>query len=260
VAKDPELQQFLERNYRWQAGAGRAGDGRGVQLPTAAVQDLQTTVSVPDGGTVVVGGQTTADKGGAPILSKVPLITKLTSNLGQKVVVNSTNVNVGASAANALGVSFVNGVNGVNYAVVDEAQLRAVRELAARQGAAAAAVAPNDRWQETIVGTDALLANGGVANLAFAADTRNTLDLNGNTVVLPHEKYVLIDNGGYLTAVKAGEMQFWRQRPKVEAVQFADVPQEIEVPAVGHLVKFEKTLIEPADELVIGAEYEFRSR
>jgi general secretion pathway protein D len=56
----------------------------GVQLPTVAVQDLQTTVSVPDGGTLVLGGQKMAGEiereVGPPILSKVPVLNRFFVN------------------------------------------------------------------------------------------------------------------------------------------------------------------------------------
>jgi len=55
-----------------------------IDLPTVAVQDLQTTVSVPDGGTLLLGGQRIAGEMdremGAPVLSKVPLLNRLFTN------------------------------------------------------------------------------------------------------------------------------------------------------------------------------------
>lgn len=82
------------------AGAGGGGGGGGgpadpnavgglptfggVQLPTVAVQDLQTTVSVPDGGTLVLGGQKMAGEIdreiGPPILSKIPVLNRFFVN------------------------------------------------------------------------------------------------------------------------------------------------------------------------------------
>ncbi len=58
-----------------------------VQLPIVTVQDLQTTVSVPDGGTLLLGGQKLAseleNEMGVPILSKIPIINRLFTNRGR---------------------------------------------------------------------------------------------------------------------------------------------------------------------------------
>ncbi len=59
-------------------------DGGIIQLPTVSVQDLQTTVSVPDGGTLMLGGQRLAGEAeremGAPVLSKIPVINRMFNN------------------------------------------------------------------------------------------------------------------------------------------------------------------------------------
>lgn len=58
-----------------------------VQLPTVELQDLQSTVTVPDGGTVLLGGlKSSAEQEreiGVPILSKVPIVNRLFTNRGK---------------------------------------------------------------------------------------------------------------------------------------------------------------------------------
>ncbi len=58
-----------------------------IGLPVVAVQDLQTTVMVPDGGTLLLGGQTLAgeveQEFGVPMLSKVPIVQRLFTNRGK---------------------------------------------------------------------------------------------------------------------------------------------------------------------------------
>jgi len=58
-----------------------------ITLPSITTQDLQTTVSVPDGGTLLLGGQktsTTVERElGVPILSKVPFLKRLFTNTGE---------------------------------------------------------------------------------------------------------------------------------------------------------------------------------
>jgi general secretion pathway protein D len=60
--------------------------GTTVQLPTFAFTTVTTTVSVPDGGTVLLGGIKRLSEGrserGVPLLSKVPYASRLFKNVG----------------------------------------------------------------------------------------------------------------------------------------------------------------------------------
>ena len=60
--------------------------GTTVQLPTFSFTSVTTTVSVPDGGTVLLGGIKRLSEGrnefGVPLLSKVPYINRLFKNVG----------------------------------------------------------------------------------------------------------------------------------------------------------------------------------
>jgi type II secretory pathway component GspD/PulD (secretin) len=59
---------------------GPAGSGQFVQLPNITRQVVRTTVSVPDGGTLLIGGQKLAGEieveAGPPILSKIPFLKR----------------------------------------------------------------------------------------------------------------------------------------------------------------------------------------
>ena len=61
-------------------------EGTTVQLPTFAFTTVNTTVSVPDGGTILLGGIKRLSEGrneqGVPVLSKVPYINRLFRNVG----------------------------------------------------------------------------------------------------------------------------------------------------------------------------------
>ncbi len=61
-------------------------DGVTVQLPNLSIVSVITTVSVPDGGTVLLGGIKRLSEGrnefGVPILSKLPYINRLFKNVG----------------------------------------------------------------------------------------------------------------------------------------------------------------------------------
>jgi len=70
------------------AGGGFGGGGTAlpafIQLPTLSSQRVQTTVSVPDGGTLLIGGQKlsseTEVEAGVPILSKIPILKRAYSS------------------------------------------------------------------------------------------------------------------------------------------------------------------------------------
>jgi type II secretory pathway component GspD/PulD (secretin) len=60
--------------------------GYTLQLPNVTVQKLETTVNVPDGGTLLLGGQKMATQvereQGVPLLSKIPIINRAFNNRG----------------------------------------------------------------------------------------------------------------------------------------------------------------------------------
>ena len=60
--------------------------GSTVQLPTLGQTSVQTTVNVPDGGTILLGGIKRLQEGrnerGVPILSKIPYVSRLFKNVG----------------------------------------------------------------------------------------------------------------------------------------------------------------------------------
>ncbi len=59
--------------------------GSTVQLPTFAFTQVSTTVSVPDGGTILLGGIKRLSEGrterGVPMLSKIPYLSRLFRNV-----------------------------------------------------------------------------------------------------------------------------------------------------------------------------------
>lgn len=71
------------QTFAFTTGAA-AGQGAFVQLPNISRQVLRTTVTVPDGGTLLIGGQKLAGEieveSGVPILSKIPILKRLYSS------------------------------------------------------------------------------------------------------------------------------------------------------------------------------------
>jgi type II secretory pathway component GspD/PulD (secretin) len=67
--------------------AGNPLTGTGfIQLPNVTVQRLETTVDVPDGGTLLLGGQRLSGEVeremGVPLLNKIPIIKRAFANRG----------------------------------------------------------------------------------------------------------------------------------------------------------------------------------
>ena len=77
-------QQGGQQGQQGQQGGG--GGGIAVQLPVVEVITVQTTVSVPDGGSVLLGGVKRLKEGrtmaGVPILNKIPYVSRLFRNSG----------------------------------------------------------------------------------------------------------------------------------------------------------------------------------
>ena len=223
---DKRLAEFVANNYSWALQANAGVDSGILELPNdpRAVRQVEQ------------------------------LIERLRVNMGQRVPVGSRNILVADRAARAAGIKWQEGANGVIYGLANEGQLLALLDLEQR-AANTVGVAPpaTEVRQETIVGTDAIVANGGMVNVAQAADEANTVSYNGNSLRVAHDDYVIISNGAYLTAIKTGRMQHWAA--EVEPVRFPGVPAAVVVPAVGYTVKFEKTLLDPSDNLEMSTDY-----
>ena len=159
---------------------------------------------------------------------------------------------ISPEAAAKLGIQFKTGVNGVTYAVIDEAQYRTLMELQA----AAGQKAPEARRQLTAVTTDALLANGMTGKVVLARDRSNTIDISGNSLEVAHDSRLLLVNGRSLTIVQTAAVQpFNVGLLGATGPQAVETPLEINVPRVGQVIQFEKTLLEPTDKAVLRAQY-----
>jgi general secretion pathway protein D len=81
VVVDPANNQRAVRNNE-----NNFIEGTTVQLPTFNVTTVSTTVSVPDGGTILMGGIKRLSEGrnerGVPMLSKIPYLNRLFKNVG----------------------------------------------------------------------------------------------------------------------------------------------------------------------------------
>ena len=80
------IQEEPNDNSRNAADRSFTRQGTTVQLPTFSFVTVTTTVSVPDGGTVLLGGIKRLSEGrnefGVPILNKIPYVNRLFKNVG----------------------------------------------------------------------------------------------------------------------------------------------------------------------------------
>jgi general secretion pathway protein D len=74
------------KNEKKDDSKANSNTGVTVQLPSFSFVSVVTTVSVPDGGTVLLGGIKRLSEGrsefGVPLLSKIPYINRLFRNVG----------------------------------------------------------------------------------------------------------------------------------------------------------------------------------
>jgi len=81
----PQVTEVL-RFWQWQGTAQERGTGL-IELPEITVRKMACTVAVPDGGTLLVGGQKLAAEGeremGVPIISKIPILRRAFTNRGK---------------------------------------------------------------------------------------------------------------------------------------------------------------------------------
>jgi tetratricopeptide (TPR) repeat protein len=261
---DKKLAAFVANNYAW-ALQPKAGQGQAVVRGEA---NFRSGIALDVGGGVLgvsVGeghyDNSVTVSNGTLVLANDPgainqvqrVLDRLRVNVGQRVPVGSRNVLVPAETAVNAGIQWKSGANGVSYAMANEGQLLALLDLEQRAANTGVAAGTNEVRLDAVVGTSALVANGGVVEIARAADKANTLAYNGNTLEVPLDDYLVINNGRYLTAVKTGRMQHWSA--EAEPVRFPGVPAAVVVPAVGYTVKFEKTLLDTSDTLELVTDY-----
>lgn len=86
-AQIAELEGFEERTITAVAGGqlvDSGATGSVIQLPTVTVTAVQTTSTVPDQGTIMLGGQRIVNEleveSGVPVLSKIPILSRFFSN------------------------------------------------------------------------------------------------------------------------------------------------------------------------------------
>lgn len=135
--------------------------------------------------------------------------------------------------------------DGKRYGVVDEAQYRTILHIldSTPEGTALLPDAvPEAGTAELVVGTEGTAANQRL-RIAKSGTDYNGVSINGTQVHLPHNTYLLIDNGNYISVLKAGSARNWQTPGK----PLLDLQPEqtfcIDFPNIGIPMFFEKTLL-----------------
>ena len=240
------LAEFLARNY---AVTGKGGAGQDALAGGFEVGG-RSGISYQDGTIVVadINGDGVVEAGDGVFEA----LENLRQNLRQKVVLNTRGIALSERAATSLGIRWNDMADG-RWAVADEGQLRALLALEQRARAPQQTVSKGQR--EVVPGTAVALDNDARVKLNLARDASNTFMVGDAPVELPHEQVLLVSNEWGLVAMRAGGTQYWTEAP--EAPEIEEVPMEIDVPAVGVPVRFEKVLVRPEDELVIECSYTY---
>jgi hypothetical protein len=130
--------------------------------------------------------------------------------------------------------------DGKQYAVLDEAQYRT---LANASVMASPSTAEQQRDQrDVIVGTPNRVA-GQDLKLESSDDFGNGLQIGGTPIVLPHEQYLVVNNGAELSVIKAGAVRGWQEDAEEVVELEVEAPFEVELPSMGIAFRFEKTLL-----------------
>jgi len=179
-------------------------------------------------------------------------IENLRRNRGQKVTLNARALALTEEVVADMGIAW-NETGKGRWAEVDEGQLNALLALEQRTGVPGLSTARGRR--EAVPGAAMILSNAATLKVQSARDTANTLYVNGSAVDLPHERALLVSANGRILAIRAGATQFWTERPQAPDIE--EVPVEIDVPAVGVPVRFEKVLVAPQEVLTIECDYHY---
>lgn len=82
----PQVVQLIEP-IRQEKISSSNGASINIELPEIELQDIQTTVTVPDGGTLLIGGQKLSGEVeremGVPVISKIPVVNRAFTNKGK---------------------------------------------------------------------------------------------------------------------------------------------------------------------------------
>ena len=176
-------------------------------------------------------------------------VATIKPNRGQKIGLAGANVAYFDSQ-----VTFKKGKNDARYAVVDEGELQHMLDVG-QKAQRKADFDENRISGEVAVGNATVIANNEAMTVTESDERGNWVNYRDNRIVIPHGKYLLINNDNrFVTVVGATEKHHWTERIKPKRI-VVEAPPRIDLPLVGRVVTFEKALIEPEDKPVLQADY-----
>ncbi|MCX7049276.1 MAG: hypothetical protein NTX50_27795 [Candidatus Sumerlaeota bacterium] len=249
------LETFFNRNYsyaittqpltQWNDSWGRNVSGNNA-------------VQFTNGTAVALNWDSNAD-----VLNEA--LVNFRANEGRVVSVAGMNLNGGALRGTGLLTPLFTAqtANGRKYAVLDEAQYQTLAQ-AAQQTDAFDLPAPEgvpigrQDKREVIVGTPNTVV-GQQFRLGQSAAFSNGLIVDGTQIELPNNRYLAVDNGGYITILKAGAVREWQEKDAAPVTLVAPEPPlpEAIFPAVGVAYRFEKTFLTAGESPDIILSYEY---
>jgi len=135
--------------------------------------------------------------------------------------------------------------DGKRYGILDEAQYQTILQLLNTTPGAPALLpdaVPEAGTTELVVGTEGTAAHQQL-KIAKSGTDYNGIAINGTPVHLPHNTYLLLDNGTYISVLKAGSARNWQTPGKPLFDLQPEHPFCIDFPNIGIPVLFEKTLL-----------------
>jgi hypothetical protein len=146
---------------------------------------------------------------------------------------------------------------GQHYAVLDEAEyqtlLDAERRASGKQGDFAATATERD----VIVGSANSTA-GQAFTLATGGEHYNGLIVNGSTIDLPHNRYLAIDNGDFVTVLHSNRIRDWQDVAEAPTSLIPTASQTIEIPQIGKPLHFKKTYLEAGESPDVVLHYTYK--
>lgn len=180
------------------------------------------------------------------------LLRRACLNHGQKVDVSSLYMPLSASVASRVGASWQKGTGHERFAILDEAQARTLLSLFAPFNRKTAKTSQ----QEALIGSSARIADARILQVRTVGEQQTRLDLNGTILNIPAGGSLLLNSQGGMTLVRVSRPHHWTEKPV--PVTWLKANQSLELPHAGQHLRFEKTLLQPTDDMTLRAEYRWR--
>ena len=184
-------------------------------------------------------------------------------------VISTTGKNIALSNASefpVIGSAFQGNqtAQGTNYAILDDAQLKTLYDLNRGFGdKELQSQLDNDKVKgqqniDFIVGTRNKIAGLGLTNSYTNIET-NGFVFQDTEIKVPHDHYLAIDNGDYLTIIKAGQSRNWLERGEIPLLP-QDEHLAINLPIIGQAVHFEKTILDAGESPDVVIDYKYKRK